>query len=227
MYLSDILPTVGAYIATSSCSLQLAVFYMLLSDLVSRRSVSFSPGVSDLWSGSLGALLVFELRRDTNGKRNKWTDCRNAFRERGCLRCHSGGSCFRRRRVRHVYGARSRPATFLLLGPDRALLLTMLALRRPVVLILPTLGSISSGGLSMITRSPVARHRLPSFLRMGIVSVVFLKSSRLPRARLRGIPNRYTRSSASTTRTSLSICYLGIMRSFVWLAISRSCFEGS
>ena len=58
MYLSDILPTVGAYIDTSSCSLQLAVFYMLLSDLVSvDRSVS--PPVYLIYGLGLWALCWF------------------------------------------------------------------------------------------------------------------------------------------------------------------------
>ena len=43
MYLAGIAATLGAYVATASCSLQLVIFYFLLADRTRRRSVSFVP----------------------------------------------------------------------------------------------------------------------------------------------------------------------------------------
>ena len=43
MYLAGIAATVGAYVATAACSLQLVLFYFLLADRTRRRSVSFVP----------------------------------------------------------------------------------------------------------------------------------------------------------------------------------------
>lgn len=43
LYLSGIAETLGAYVATASCSLQLVLFYILLADKARRLSVSFVP----------------------------------------------------------------------------------------------------------------------------------------------------------------------------------------
>lgn len=43
MYLAGIAATLGAYVATASCSLQLVIFYFLLADRTQHRSVSFVP----------------------------------------------------------------------------------------------------------------------------------------------------------------------------------------
>ena len=150
---------------------------MLLSDLVSRRSVSFAP-VYLIYGLGLWALcwfLSYVAIPMVNGTSGLTAGTRF---ESGVVLVATLAALASGVVVFAMFMARSQAGDLLAAGARSSAPADDASVATPCGIDPAMLGSISSVGLSMITRSPVARHRLPSFLRMGIVSVVFLKSSR-------------------------------------------------